>query len=241
MANSDTRQNPEVIPHNTSRHYPSVPNAFIRDPRPAGVLAISVPTATLIPYLSPLRTILYTSPTTTLFCIPLALGFESSSIATDAQIIDSPSEILLVVLTMLFVATLVFVLLLSEYWLVDATSSLALSVAGMVEELITVGRGLFFFSESLDLMNVIGFVLCQAGILMYVKLRYDKGGSGDDDDEDDGRRRIGNNDEAYMTVDSSGHDVGGGFGRGQGFEQEGSSLSIVSSERSEISDPMELS
>jgi len=42
--NLDTRQNPEVIPHSTTHPYPSVPNVFIRDSRPAGVLTIHVPT-----------------------------------------------------------------------------------------------------------------------------------------------------------------------------------------------------
>ena len=110
--------------------------------------------------MSPLQAILYTSPTTTLFVIPLALGFESSSVSSDAGT-DSPNELLLIVGTMLFVATLVFILLMSEYWLVNATSSLALSVAGVLKEFITIGGGIFFFSERLDLLNVVGLILCQ--------------------------------------------------------------------------------
>ena len=159
--------------------------------------------------LSPLRAILYTSPTTTLFVIPLAIGFESSSVASDAKV-ESVQEVILVIVTMLFVATLVFILLLSEYWLVNATSSLALSVAGVLKELITIGGGLFFFSEHLDMLNVIGFALCQIGILMYVRLRYDE-----NDKEEDQR----DSDEVYMTVDSSVSD-GNAFGEQQQFAQE---------------------
>ncbi|KAL9179227.1 hypothetical protein ACHAXT_008517 [Thalassiosira profunda] len=176
--------------------------------------------------MSPLRAILYTSPTTALFCIPLALGFEASAVESDAKV-DSAHEVALVILTMLFVATLVFILLLSEYWLVNATSSLALSVAGVFKELLTIGGGLFFFSEHLDLLNVIGFILCQVGILMYVKLRYDSK-SGDEDEQ--------STNEPYMTVDSSAHDTG--FEQDQDFSQE-SSLSEVSNQ-STVSEQMEL-
>ena len=159
--------------------------------------------------LSPLRAILYTSPTTTLFVIPLAIGFESSSVASDAKV-ESAQEVILVIVTMLFVATLVFILLLSEYWLVNATSSLALSVAGVLKELITIGGGLFFFSEHLDMLNVIGFALCQIGILMYVRLRYDE-----NDKEEDQQ----DSDEVYMTVDSSVSD-GNAFGEQQQCAQQ---------------------
>ena len=80
-------------------------------------------------------------------------------------------EIALILGTMTLIATLVFVLLMSEYWLVKATSSLTLSVAGVFKELLTIGGGIFFFSEAIDALNVIGFVACQMGILLYVCLR----------------------------------------------------------------------
>lgn len=169
--------------------------------------------------MSPLRAILYTSPTTALFCIPLALGFEASSVASDARV-DSGHEIALVVATMLFIATLVFILLMSEYWLVNATSSLALSVAGVFKELLTIGGGLFFFSERLDLLNVVGFVLCQVGILMYVKLRYD----GKDGGEDANGR---SGDGPYASVDSadsSAHDDA--FGQDREIRHEGDLLEV---------------
>lgn len=134
----------------------------------------------------PLKAVLYTSPTIVLFVLPLALELEGSSVATDARA-DSPGELLLVVGTMLFAGTLVFVLLMSEYWLLNATSSLGLSVASVVKELLAIGGGIFFFAERLDWLNVVGFAICQVGILMYVKLRHDGGhGGGDDDGAEEG-------------------------------------------------------
>lgn len=156
--------------------------------------------------MSPLTAILYTSPTTTLFVLPLAIGFEGSEVWNhDLQLSSSSGglhEILLVLSTMLFVATLVFILLLSEYWLVNATSSLALSVAGVFKELITIGGGLFFFSEHLDFLNVIGFITCQIGILMYVKLRYDTKTEQQNSQHQQQRRN-----KSYMSVvDGQNHD-----------------------------------
>ena len=82
------------------------------------------------------------------------------------------SELILVGTTLVGIATLVFILLLSEYWLVNATSSLALSVAAVFKELLTIGGGIFLFAEHIHLLNVAGFMTCQAGILSYVYLRY---------------------------------------------------------------------
>jgi len=84
---------------------------------------------------------------------------------------SSSSVVLLVVGTMTVIATLVFVLLMSEYWLVQRTSSVTLSVAGVMKELLTILGGIVFFHELVDTLNIIGFVTCQMGIVSYVCLR----------------------------------------------------------------------
>mmetsp|Transcript_28875 Transcript_28875/g.40842 ORF Transcript_28875/g.40842 Transcript_28875/m.40842 type:complete len:119 (+) Transcript_28875:161-517(+) len=61
----------------------------------------------------------------------------------------------------------------SEYWLVNDTSALALSVAGVFKELLTILGAIFFFSDHVNQMNILGFALCQGGILTYVFLRVD--------------------------------------------------------------------
>ena len=93
----------------------------------------------------------------------------NSTLQADAS--DPAGEGTIIFFTMFAIATLVFILLMSEYWLVKATSSLALSVAGVFKELLTIGGGIFFFAEHIDALNVIGFVTCQFGILSYVCLR----------------------------------------------------------------------
>lgn len=85
-------------------------------------------------------------------------------------------ESMIIFITMTSIASLVFVLLMSEYWLVKVTSSLALSVAGVFKELLTIGGGMLFFSDHIDALNIIGFLICQCGIMSYVGLRTDTKG-----------------------------------------------------------------
>ena len=120
----------------------------------------------------PLTATLYTSPTTALCVLPVALLFEGSQVAAKMTALEA-NEFWIILGTMVFVGTLVFVLLMSEYWLVNATSSLALSVAGVFKELLTIAGGITFFKDNLTLLNTLGFTICQIGIGAYVWLRYD--------------------------------------------------------------------
>ena len=123
--------------------------------------------------LSPLTATLYTAPTTSLCILPVALLLEGRKI-WQHETSDGIQEIGLVISCMTTIATLIFGLIMSEYWLVSATSSLALSVAAVLKELLTIGGGILFFADHVDALNVVGFSVCQGGILAYVCLRYDK-------------------------------------------------------------------
>lgn len=123
--------------------------------------------------LSPLTATLYTSPATVLSILPIALAVEAKSIWNDSTLTEG-AEPFLVAAMLTGIATLVFCVIMSEYWLVNATSSLTLSVAGIFKEMLTIGGGLFFFSEHVDMLNVVGFFVCQIGIGSYVYLRFHK-------------------------------------------------------------------
>jgi solute carrier family 35 protein C2 len=123
--------------------------------------------------LSPLTATLYTSPATVLSILPIALAVEAKSIWNDSTLTEA-AEPFLVAAMLMGIATLVFCVIMSEYWLVNATSSLTLSVAGIFKEMLTIGGGLFFFSEHVDMLNVVGFFVCQIGIGSYVYLRFHK-------------------------------------------------------------------
>lgn len=131
----------------------------------------------------PLTATLYTSPTTAVCVLPFALILEGEKVLVDMNSLNV-SQILTVLGTMTVVATLVFLLLISEYWLVSATSSLALSVAGVFKELILIFGAIIVFHDKLTPLNIIGFIVCQLGIGAYIWLRYDPNESGSADHGD---------------------------------------------------------
>ncbi|PXF48533.1 putative transporter [Gracilariopsis chorda] len=123
-------------------------------------------------HMSPLTATLYTSPTTAACVLPFAIMLEGPSVFKRVQELET-RELWIILGTLTLIGSLVFILLISEYWLVNATSSLALSVAGVFKELLTIAGGVVFFKEIMTLLNIIGFFTCQIGILAYVYIRYD--------------------------------------------------------------------
>ena len=63
--------------------------------------------------------------------------------------------------------TLVFILLFCEFGLVRLTSSLSLSVFGVIKELITIVLAAASRGDPISPTNMSGFMLCSAGILVY--------------------------------------------------------------------------
>jgi solute carrier family 35, member C2 len=119
---------------------------------------------------TPLTATLYTSPTVALFVLPFAVILEGETMMSA----ETSGNELLILATMTLVAILVFLLLVSEYWIVHATSSLALSVAAVFKELLTILGGVVLLSEHVDTLNIMGFIICQIGILGYLSVRLDR-------------------------------------------------------------------
>lgn len=126
----------------------------------------------------PLTATLYTAPATALFVLPFAAFFEGPHLATYFATTDS-AAVARIGGVLALVASFVFLLLISEYSLVRDTSSLALSVAAVFKELLTIGGAVLFFHDSLSTLNVAGFLLCHVGIGYYVYLRSDRRGDAD--------------------------------------------------------------
>ncbi|OSX72298.1 hypothetical protein BU14_0450s0013 [Porphyra umbilicalis] len=130
----------------------------------------------------PLTATLYTAPATALFVLPFAAGLEGRHVAAyvaDTEVV----QVLRIAGVLSVVATFVFLLLISEYSLVRDTSSLALSVAAVFKELLTIGGAVVFFHDHLSLLNSVGFLLCHVGIGYYVYLRSDRRAAGGGDRE----------------------------------------------------------
>lgn len=155
----------------------------------------------------PLTAILYTSPTTAACVLPFALVLESSKVVTHFRELDGSSTVRLSGL-LFVIATLVFLILMSEYWLLTDTSSLALSVAGVFKECATIGGGILFFNDNFTMLNLVGFLVCQVGIAFYIWLRYDPDGTSPaspahrvEGEGDDVRRPLTN----YRLTDEEGY------------------------------------
>lgn len=124
----------------------------------------------------PMGVVLYTSPATAAFIFPFALLFEARGAVAHLLSLAWEDVVLLGGLAFT-IGTLVFVLLTAEYWVVRDTSSLALSVAAVFKELLTIGGGILLFSDKITTLNIVGFVTCQVGIMYYFHLRYNMGKS----------------------------------------------------------------
>ena len=118
----------------------------------------------------PLTATLYTSPAAALCLLPFAIALEGKGVLTYFEDTDARRALYLVLILMV-IATFVFLLLISEYWLVHETSSLALSVAGICKELVTIAGGVIFYHDHISLLNVVGFLICQFGIGIYLYIR----------------------------------------------------------------------
>ena len=66
---------------------------------------------------------------------------------------------------------LAFFMLLFELRVVQLASSLTLSVAGILKELLTVGFSVLLFGDRLSPANCLGLLLCVSGIAGYQRLK----------------------------------------------------------------------
>ena len=126
--------------------------------------------------MSPLSTIMCTSPVSALVLVMLAVAMEGKMVLSTVQgwlvVPGEGSAMLTVGVSCVGVSCLVFVVLLLEYALVRDTSSLAVAVAGIFKELTGVGLGLFLLSNKVTLLNIVGFFTSQVGILTYTGMKY---------------------------------------------------------------------
>lgn len=153
----------------------------------AATAAAAAPAATAMP---PLTATLYTSPATAAAVAPFALLLEGRAVA--AHLTANPLGAVAATAAVLGgIASAVFVLLLAEYTLVRDTSSLALAVAGVFKELLTIAGGVVLFGDHLSAAAAGGFCVAHVGIGAYLYLRaggewatalVGGGGRGDDDD-----------------------------------------------------------
>jgi len=139
-----------------------------------------------LPTMHPLTLVYAFTPAAISILVPLALVIEfeelrryvryrSSGTNVGSPVDDSVAQWWRMgsVLTLASVgAVLGFVLLLAELRVVQLSSGLSLSIAGIFKEVLTVAASTFLLHDQLTSYNVVGLLLCLLGILLYTILMH---------------------------------------------------------------------
>ena len=136
----------------------------VQPPQAAAAGGAAAPAAPA--HVTPLTTILAISPSAIGTTLPLLLAFEGDRLVEMLGALDREvaQELAMFLAT---VSVLVFLLMYSEYMLVQLTSSLTLSVAGILKELVCISGAVVLFKDRFTLLNVLGFCMCTLGITLY--------------------------------------------------------------------------
>eukprot|EP01134_Creolimax_fragrantissima_P004646 CFRG4646T1 len=122
---------------------------------------------------NPIDTLYHVSPVMSIVLTPIALIFEGTSFFTSSHVFMgnkwSPYETFLIIA---FGGTIAFVMNLSEFLLISRTSSVTLSVAGTVKEVVTICLSVVLFSETLDTMNIVGLLITIGGVAIYNVIKF---------------------------------------------------------------------
>eukprot|EP00908_Phaeocystis_cordata_P012629 Transcript_23614.p1 GENE.Transcript_23614~~Transcript_23614.p1 ORF type:complete len:531 (-),score=209.62 Transcript_23614:33-1625(-) len=120
--------------------------------------------------LHPLAVMYATSPFGLLLLLPIGLWLESGRLVAFGAHLGGARVASVCGLASVG-AVLAFFMLLFELRVVQLASSLTLSVAGILKELLTVGFSVLLFGDRLSPANCLGLLLCVSGIAGYQRLK----------------------------------------------------------------------
>lgn len=123
---------------------------------------------------NPIDAIFHLQPVMVIAMAPLLVGHGLLPFLTTDNLFAAPSFAILLPnsLKILAGAILAFALGLTEYLLVAKTSSLTLSLSGIIKELITMLVAEFVEGDKLTLINWAGFAICVSGIMVHTYSKY---------------------------------------------------------------------
>eukprot|EP00914_Ancora_sagittata_P012545 GHVO01024098.1.p1 GENE.GHVO01024098.1~~GHVO01024098.1.p1 ORF type:complete len:351 (+),score=24.39 GHVO01024098.1:3-1055(+) len=122
--------------------------------------------------LTPLQLMLLTQPLASIFLGPFAVFVDVRALARE----DDYGSITYAISLVLASVMIGFLLILAEYHLVNVTSSLSLTVAGVGKEVATISLSSIAFSEKLPWRTLVGIGCSIMGILMYSVIRMIENG-----------------------------------------------------------------
>ncbi|GAB6021398.1 hypothetical protein CHUAL_004008 [Chamberlinius hualienensis] len=122
---------------------------------------------------NPIDMIYHIQPWMVVGLIPLAIPFEGVQIATSKVVFrfDDADLILRTAGQVLIGAGLAFLMELSEYWLLGSTSSLTLSISGILKEIVTLYLAVKVNGDSMSFINKVGLAISVFGISLHVMKR----------------------------------------------------------------------
>ncbi|KAL1428917.1 hypothetical protein MTO96_016667 [Rhipicephalus appendiculatus] len=122
---------------------------------------------------NPIDMIFHVQPWMILGLLPLAIAFEGIPIATsekvfrfrDAEVVLRTSKYVLAG------SLLAFLMELSEYLLLTYTSSLTLSIAGIIKAICTLYLAVKYSGDEMSSMNLLGLIICLLGIALHIVVK----------------------------------------------------------------------
>ena len=161
----------------------------------------------------PVDTVYHVAPCMAVTLLPFALVLEGDELWSSPLVFAGSFSVLLSSLFTVFAgALLAFGLTISEFMLVNRTSGLALSVAGIVKEIATIIVAVLAMpnENALTALNVAGLALSIAGIAYYNHIKLNGAGGGG-----------GKGDGSGSSSGGGGGGGGGSSGRGHGHGGDG--------------------
>lgn len=119
---------------------------------------------------NPIDMIFHVQPLMIITLLPFAVGFEGTRVSSSLQLFRYEEfSVFLETMGLVVVGGVIaFLMEVGEFMLLANTSSLTLSVAGIVKEVISLTLAVVFQSSDISVVNMIGLVVCMAGISLHV-------------------------------------------------------------------------
>lgn len=122
---------------------------------------------------NPIDMIFHVQPWMILGLLPLAIAFEGIPIATSEKVFRfRDAEVVLRTCKYVLAGSLLaFLMELSEYLLLTYTSSLTLSIAGIIKEVCTLYLAVKYSGDEMSSMNLLGLIICLLGIALHIVVK----------------------------------------------------------------------
>jgi solute carrier family 35 protein C2 len=127
---------------------------------------------------NPVDMIYHVQPLMIITLLPFTVGFEGTRVSSSVLMFRYEEySVLLETIALITVGgSIAFLMEVGEFLLLAHTSSLTLSIAGIVKEVISLALAIVFQSNDISVINVIGLVVCMTGITLHVVRKATKDG-----------------------------------------------------------------